>query len=135
MDSINDRIAMLVSNNERTKTKTDFAKVINISQPFLSQICSGARDPSNRTIADICREFCINEKWLRTGEGEMKRNDTHREQLENFFSDVLSSAPDKRSALIAALSTLPRDFWDMIADLAEAYAASLSQLPNEEKED
>ena len=65
----------------------------------------------------------------------MKRNDTHREQLENFFSDVLSSAPDKRSALIAALSTLPRDFWDMIADLAEVYAASIAQLPNEEKED
>ena len=29
------------------------------------------RTPSDRTIADICREFNVSEHWLRTGEGEM----------------------------------------------------------------
>ena len=31
----------------------------------------GERVPSDRTISDICREFNVNEDWLRTGNGYM----------------------------------------------------------------
>lgn len=51
--------------------KTTFADKINVSQAFVSQLCSGASQPSDRTLADICREFNVSETWLRTGEGEM----------------------------------------------------------------
>ena len=34
-------------------TKTDFAKKLGISQPYLSQICAGQKIPSDRTISDI----------------------------------------------------------------------------------
>ena len=50
---------------------TGFAKRLNVSIQFISQLCAGSRNPSDRTIADICREFNVNEVWLRTGEGEM----------------------------------------------------------------
>lgn len=32
---------------------------------------SGKNNPSEQTILSICREFSVNEHWLRTGEGEM----------------------------------------------------------------
>ena len=51
-------------------TKTAFAEKINVSQSFISRLVSGEKVPSDRTIADICREFNISELWLRTGEGE-----------------------------------------------------------------
>jgi transcriptional regulator with XRE-family HTH domain len=38
-------------------TKTDFAKRLGLSQPFVSRICNGESTPSDRTISDICREF------------------------------------------------------------------------------
>ena len=51
--------------------KIEFAKRLGISSPFVSELCSGAKKASDRTIADICREFSVSETWLRTGEGEM----------------------------------------------------------------
>ena len=51
--------------------KVDFAKRLNISQAFVSQMCSGVAMASDRTIQDICREFSVNPEWLRTGEGDV----------------------------------------------------------------
>lgn len=51
--------------------KVEFARRLNLSQPFVSELCSGKTNPSDRTIADICREFAVSEVWLRTGRGEM----------------------------------------------------------------
>lgn len=68
MEAINDRIAWCVKNSKLTKTA--FAEKINVSQSFISRLVSGEKVPSDRTIADICREFNISEVWLRTGVGE-----------------------------------------------------------------
>lgn len=68
METINNRIAWCVKDSGLTKTA--FSERLNVSQAFISQLCSGAKMPSDRTIADICREFNISELWLRTGEGE-----------------------------------------------------------------
>ena len=51
--------------------KIEFARRLGVSSPFISELCTGAKKPSERTIADICREFNVNETWLRTGEGDM----------------------------------------------------------------
>lgn len=120
-----DRISKVIK--LRGITKTEFAKKLNISQAFVSQMCSGVARPSDRTISDICREFRINEKWLRTGEGEMEVATTQRDKLQNFFADVLVTAPDDRSAFIAALDDLPPEFWPMVADLARKYVDRLKK--------
>ena len=114
-----ERISLVIKDAEITKT--EFAKRLNVSQAFVSQMCSGASSPSDRTISDICREFRIREEWLRTGDGEMKIIDTDREKLQRFFADVLSTAPDERSAFIAALADLPDDFWPLVAGLIHSY--------------
>ena len=108
-------------------TKTAFAKRINVSQGLVSQMCSGTTNPSDRTIADICREFRIREEWLRTGEGDMEIADTQRDKLQHFFADVLSTAPDERSAFVAALDDLPPEFWPLVAELARKYANNLKK--------
>ena len=108
-------------------TKTAFAKRINVSQGLVSQICSGTTTPSDRTISDICREFRVNEKWLRTGEGEMEICDSQREKLEIFFADVLASCPDARSALVAALCDVPEEFYVLAAELARKYVEELKK--------
>lgn len=52
-------------------TQQQFAESINVSRNYIGLIEIGQREPSDRTISDICREFNVNEKWLRTGEGSM----------------------------------------------------------------
>ena len=130
METINDRIKKVVDDSRLTKT--EFAKKINISQPTVSMFCSGKANPSDRTIADICRECRVNETWLRTGEGKMRIDSSQRDQLEHFFADVLTTAPDKRSAFVASLDSLPPEFWDMVADWAEAYVANLVEQKKED---
>ena len=124
------RIAKVIEKNGISKAK--FAEKINVSAAFVTMLCSGASNPSDRTISDICREFHINEKWLRTGEGPMEVVVTQQKRLENFFADVLATAPDERSAFVASLDTLPPEFWGMVADLARTYADNLSQQKNKE---
>ena len=51
--------------------KSEFAKQLNISQAFVSQMCSGVAKPSERTIADICRVFNVNRRYLEQGEEPM----------------------------------------------------------------
>ena len=67
MGTIAERIAQCV--NESGLTKTAFAEKIKVTQQYVSNLCLGKKIPSDRTIADICREFDVNENWLRTGEG------------------------------------------------------------------
>ena len=48
-----------------------FGSRIGIGKASISLLESGKNNPSVQTIALICREFGVNEQWLRTGEGEM----------------------------------------------------------------
>ena len=61
--TINERIAICIEKSGLTKTA--FAERINLSQPHISKLANGTSAPSDRTIADICREFGISERcWL-----------------------------------------------------------------------
>lgn len=67
MESISERIAWCVEDSKLTRTA--FGERINVTQQHISNLCLGKKSPSDRTIADICREFGISEVWLRTGKG------------------------------------------------------------------
>lgn len=125
-----DRIILVIADSGLTKSR--FADRLKITPAFLSQICSGVRMPSDRTISDICREFRVNETWLRTGEGEMRTSSTQRDHLEQFFSDVLTSAPDARSDCLAAMAKLPPEFWGMLTDCAREIVSNLDTEKRQE---
>lgn len=100
-------------------TKTDFAKRLGISQPYLSQICAGQKTPSDRTIADICREFGCDEVWLRTGEGEPFRQETRQELIMRFAVQTVKGSNEFRKALVAMLATLDDSEWDGLEQLLD----------------
>ena len=126
MDTIEKRITHII-NTKCGGNRSRFARALNVTPAYAAQLYAGDRLPSDRTIADICREFRINEKWLRTGEGEMEIADTQRDKLQNFFADVLATAPDERSAFVAALDDLPPEFWPLVAELARKYVDNLKK--------
>lgn len=112
MGTINSRIAQVVK--ESGLTKTAFAAAIKVSQPYLSQLCGAdLRTPSDRTIADICEKFCINEAWLRTGEGEMKSQLSRDEELAKIFEKV-QVTDDERSRLVRAFASLPEEAYPQL---------------------
>lgn len=52
-------------------TQQAFAEKIGLKQNSIALIESGKRNISDQAILSICREFNVNEEWLRTGAGEM----------------------------------------------------------------
>lgn len=97
--------------------KVDFAKRLNISGAYVSQLCSGVATPSDRTIADICREFGCDEVWLRTGEGEPFREETRQEQIMRFAVQTVKGSNEFRKALVAMLANLDDAEWDGLENL------------------
>lgn len=63
--------------NERIKeirvklgiTQQEMADKLGLKRNTIATYEMGKANPSDRTISDICREFGVNEVWLRTGEG------------------------------------------------------------------
>lgn len=53
----------------------DFAKEIKTTQGHVSDIENKRKNVSDRVIEIICLKYGVSEKWLRTGEGEMKIED------------------------------------------------------------
>ena len=111
METVSQRITHIVESEKLTKTA--FANSINISQPYLSQICSGQREPSDRTISDICRVYGVNEIWLKTGVGEMKLPMPLDQQLAQIFADVQVS-DDERARLVKAFASLPPEAYPQL---------------------
>ena len=108
-------------------TKTDFAKRLGLSQPFVSRICSGESLPSDRTITDICREFGCDEVWLRTGVGEPFRQETRQEQIMRFATQTVKGSDEFRKAFVAALAKLEPEDWQNLARIYEKLDATLKK--------
>lgn len=52
-------------------TQKAFADVLGVKQNTIASYEIGRIIPSDAVVISACREFGINEKWLRTGEGKM----------------------------------------------------------------
>lgn len=118
METINDRIAQLI--NEKCEgNKSAFARRLNITPAYAAQLYSGAREPSDRTISDICREFGCDEVWLRTGEGEPFRQETRQELIMRFVVQTVKGSNEFRKALVAMLATLDDSEWDGLEKLLD----------------
>lgn len=122
---MNKRISALIETLQMKKI--DFAKTIKVSAPFVSELCSGAKLPSNRTVSDICREFNVNEMWLRTGEGDMFVQRSRNEEMAAFFGDVLSGQTDFRYRLISALSRMTTEQWEALEQVAVNLAEDIKK--------
>lgn len=100
METINDRIAWCIK--DAGIKKAEFARRLNLSQPFVSELCSGKNNPSDRTIADICREFNISEVWLRTGEGEPHIQRDEDAEWQEVLAQITVSDDDLIKRIIKA---------------------------------
>ena len=93
-------------------TQTEFAERIGMKQNSIALIESGKRNISNQAILSICREYGINEKWLRTGAGDKMLLDVNSELAalvkkynlsiadQLFIEKYVSMKPDSRKAII-----------------------------------
>lgn len=116
MTDIAQRISEILAAKGLSKTK--FANDLKLSNAFVSELCSGRKAPSDRTIQDICDKFGVNEVWLRTGDGEMFRQMSRDEEITKFIAETLSGSNEFKSRLIAALARLDESDWEHLEKVA-----------------
>ncbi len=69
-----------------------FAEPLNLSRTAVANYEQGVRPVTDRTIADICRIYNVNEEWLRYGTGEMLRKGTSIDaELTSLIADLINS--------------------------------------------
>lgn len=116
MPEISERIAKVVDENCRGN-KSAFARAINITPAFAAQLYTGQREPSERTIADICRVFGVSKLWLDTGEGEMYVKRSLNQELDMMVTALMNNADENfKKRFVAALLQVPPEGWDAIEE-------------------
>lgn len=96
-------------------TMEKFGEPLGVKKSAISNIENGSRGLTEQMIISICREYNVNEEWLRTGSGEMFVPLTRDEQIEVFMGEVLRDEPgDFRRRLISVLSRLTESEWELL---------------------
>lgn len=123
MSKLADRI--LAIRKDSGLSQSAFGEKLNLSQNFVWMIEKGQREPSDRTISDICRVYGVNEVWLRTGVGEMKIPLSQNEQLAKIFATVQVS-DDERARLVKAFASLPDEAYPQLYRWFQEMAKNLA---------
>lgn len=106
---------IIMVRKEKNLTQEQFANNLGMSRSFINQVETGKRNISDRTISDICSTFNVNEVWLRTGVGEMFRQNTRKESITDFIGQVMHSEPDDiRRRIIDIMSRMTVEDWEFI---------------------
>lgn len=127
------RTNILKKNDGKKYTQQEFADKLGLSQNYVWQIEKGERTPSDRTIADICREFGVNRVWLETGVGDPLQPKDKQTELKAVFADVLSGRPSEKNAFIEAVAQLPDDVFPVLVKSWIAAAEEMKQKLKKEE--
>lgn len=130
MSEENKNVKNIISENikvireEKGRTQEEFASILSLQRNTISLIENGKRNPSDRTIRDICEKFNVSEKWLRTGIGDkyqkfgpIDEEDefslalgeltvTENESVKELFRKIYRMNPKDRATLTKAVEVL-----------------------------
>ena len=102
-----DRIRQL--RKELGISQVDFGNKIGVKQGSIAGYETGARIPLDAVINSICREFNVNEEWLRDGVGEMFKKRLPTEEVAEYVEDLLE------------YDGVGNPFYDMIIEMMKSY--------------
>lgn len=119
MNRLNERLKKLRKTLDLTQQ--EFADRIGSKRNTIAKYETDTNVPSAAVISLICREFNVNENWLRTGEGDMFMEISRDEQIEEFIGDLLHGEEDSfKRRLISGLAALDENGWKVLEDFLDS---------------
>ena len=115
--------------------QVNFGAKVNLKQTSISELEKGVRPLTDRVVTDICREYNVNEQWLRQGIGPMFRpkKSIHNIIAENAAS-LIKSDNIEAQVLMAELSSLPPEAlveaYKFMTNVVKKVAAELEKQQN-----
>ena len=102
-----DRLKLLRSTLGLTQEK--FAERLNIKRNTVANYEIGRNVPIDAVVSLICKEFNVNEQWLRTGSGDMFKERSPSEEIGYYVEDLLE------------YDGHGNPFYDMIIEMMKTY--------------
>ena len=115
--------------NERLKklrkaldlTQQEFADRIGVTRNSFANYETGRNTPIDAIIISICKEFNVNENWLRTGEGDMFIELSYSDEIAQFVGQLMTEEDDSfKKRLISGLATLDENGWKVLEDFLDS---------------
>lgn len=123
---MNERIKTL--RLELSLTQSEFGEKLGISQNYVWMIEKGDRVPSDRTVADICRVFGVNEDWLRGGQGEKYLRLSRKETVASYVGKILGGkvTPLEETLIEFMAETSPQE-WEELARIINRFTEKMAK--------
>lgn len=131
--TINERVREIRISQEPKITMEKFAQRLGVGKSTISLIESGRNAVSGQMIRSICREFNVNEAWLREGIGEMKAEGSRAEEMATAVKRLFADRPASfQSALVTTLLRFDPDGpeWELLERIYDSVAAEKEKGPD-----
>lgn len=130
MSTISERISFCIEHFGLKRN--EFAKQLGLSSPFVSELCSGRKVPSDRTIADICRVYNVDEVWLRTGVGKPFAEKSRRDAIDAYLSELSDGRrSDLEQLLIELMAETSVEEWQALSAVFRRLADKMNKPDTE----
>ncbi|AUZ29780.1 MULTISPECIES: helix-turn-helix domain-containing protein [Bacillus] len=114
---IAERIRNIRENENLSREK--FAARIGVSRGVIENIELNRVAPRDVYIKSICKQFHVNEEWLRDGTGEMYSSTTEEELFVEKLADLLKDDKKEVRDLVMALFQLEGKEFEVVKDMVE----------------
>lgn len=111
---MNERIKMVRLAQIPKLSQEAFGARIGVTGAAISRIESGDRSITEQVITAICREFQVDEHWLRTGEGQMQRPMSRNDELARFLGEAIKGPDEFKRTLLTVMSRMTTEEWAML---------------------
>ena len=96
-------------------TLESFGDKVGVGKSTISRIENGTNGLTEQMILSICREFNVNEEWLRSGTGEMFKDMTLDEEIISFIGDIQWDASNTfKKRFVSAIAKLNEEEWKVL---------------------
>lgn len=104
-------------------TQVEFGEKIGVKGNTITNYETGLRTPTDAVILSICREFSVDQNWLKTGIGEPYIKKSKSQQIGDLIGEVLKSDEDSfKRRLVSALAKLDESGWESLEKLVDSIA-------------
>lgn len=104
-------------------SRAKFGEPIGMSDSEIKNAEYGITELKDSKIKLICKEYHVNEMWLRTGTGEMFESTSMEEEIASFAKKVINYGSESFQArMVSALSKLDEAGWAVLEKLADDMA-------------
>ena len=85
-------------------SQEEFAAQLGLTRGAITNIEHNKTEPKPLLVQLICKEFKVNEIWLRTGVGDPFQKKERAQEMTELFADLMNDRPESfRTRLITAL--------------------------------